>query len=327
MNNFIFKIFWGLVYMINQNKKERTKYNCIIEEIDNAQIHELQEHINKSKNLEPWLLTFVKRFCILANRQNLSKKDVSEACLNNKLQKPHLKGTRDILPAPTLSSITNPDSENIRLPNVNHLIVLSKFFDVSIDYLVGLSDMKKNDNVPINQKLGLTEKSIRILMLYNRILQLNKYSPFPECGLPTKSDNSLDIEDFPSYDSDGFFEKYYYNNQSFTKEKFVNEINSLFSDFSDIFSEQATLTLRERKEIFDNIKPEHNMHKTLELLLSHNNGNLLNLISQYLHFSDTNNIIQPPPDYASQEALLLSKIQNELVRIHDSQKNNFQAPM
>ena len=52
-----------------------------------------------------------------------------------------------------------------RIPENNVLILLSKFFDVSTDYLLGLTDIRKysEDILAFNSTEGLTEDDLRIV--------------------------------------------------------------------------------------------------------------------------------------------------------------------
>ena len=49
------------------------------------------------------------------------------------------------------------------IPHLNDLIQLAAFFDVSVDYLLGLSDCTSVDNSYINKKTGLNDEAIRAL--------------------------------------------------------------------------------------------------------------------------------------------------------------------
>ncbi len=55
---------------------------------------------------------------------------------------------------------------NERSPDINMLAKIAQHFGVTADYLVGLSDAKQPENTDIVERLGLTERSIRILSMY-----------------------------------------------------------------------------------------------------------------------------------------------------------------
>ena len=290
----------------------RKKYNCIIEEIDNMQIADLKSKIDDKDSLEPWLLTFIKRFSSLANERALSKKAISDACQESSLQSPQLKGNKDILPQPTLSSITNPDSDNVRLPNVNHLIVLSKFFGVSIDYLVGLSSTRDVNMLPILNSFGLSECSIDRLKLYKKLFDFPKFSPFPKSGIIFDNSGNMDIENLPQSDADGFYDKYYVGNKCFSKEEYKQVLLSFMEDFPEYFKLPFSSNIALNRERFYKMLPDSFFFSTIDSALSYENGLLINLLSQYLFSCSSSD------DPASSDALLLSKITSCLVRLHDS---------
>lgn len=300
---------------------QRKKYNCIIEEIDNKQKKDLEIKIEKKDSLEPWLLTFIERFSSLANEKSLSKKAISDECQKSEIQNPQLKGSKDVLPQPTLSSITNPDSDNVRLPNINHLIVLSKFFNVSIDYLVGLSDTKNVNLLPVLESLGLSENSINLLKFYHTMISFPNYSPFPESGLITDDDGCLDVEKLPQIDSDGFYDKYYIGDKSYSKKDYKHAITSIMEEYPDFFLFPLSHNIKENRKRFEALIPYTNFYSTIDILLSYENGLLLNLLSKYLFsVSEYDN-----SEYS--DAVLLSQIHTCIVRMHDSLRKKAIDPL
>lgn len=69
------------------------------------------------------------------------------------------------LPYSTYLSYENNDRE----PNSDVLIRIAKYFEVSIDYLLGLSKIRKKDNEYIVNRLRLSEKAIDVLEHFNKI--------------------------------------------------------------------------------------------------------------------------------------------------------------
>ena len=256
----------------------------------------------------------MERFSSLANGKSLSKKEISDECQKAHYPNNLLDTDKDILPQPTLSAITNPESDNIRLPNVNHLIALSIFFDVSIDYLVGLSNTKDVDFNSIMMSCGITENSINLLRLYRRWYELSKYSLFPASGYIKDKNGGIDVGHLPEPDKDGFYERYYIGNEEKPKETVIDEVKSLFEQYQAII---ANIPAAYRIEMTENKLTSHipksHFFTTIEILLSYKNGMLLNLLSEYLF--DAN-------DHENSDAILLSQISACIIRIHDSIKDN-----
>lgn len=63
-------------------------------------------------------------------------------------------------------------------PNIRILIKLSKYFNVSVDYLLGITDVKttKPTIAYISDYLGLTERSIEALHMCNNVVKQNPNS-------------------------------------------------------------------------------------------------------------------------------------------------------
>lgn len=87
---------------------------------------------------------FDDRLVILREELNLSKREAAEK-LN--------------LPYTTYSNYEN----NEREPNSEMLIKISKFYNVSTDFLLGLTPIRKKENEHMCEVLGLSEKSIEHL--------------------------------------------------------------------------------------------------------------------------------------------------------------------
>ena len=64
----------------------------------------------------------------------------------------------------------------VRKPDVDTLIKIAETFHVSTDYLLGISDTKKPENSDIAERLGLSEKAIKILENKYRIDKKNAFT-------------------------------------------------------------------------------------------------------------------------------------------------------
>lgn len=62
--------------------------------------------------------------------------------------------------------------------NVKNLIVLAEYYGVSYDYLLGKSPCKKRENIDVNNKLGLSDKSISKLETFNNTKQKPYQTPY-----------------------------------------------------------------------------------------------------------------------------------------------------
>lgn len=87
---------------------------------------------------------FDNRLIILREELNLSKREAAEK-LN--------------LPYTTYSNYENDERE----PNSEMLIKISQFYNVSVDFLLGLTPIRKKENEHMCEVLGLSEKSIEHL--------------------------------------------------------------------------------------------------------------------------------------------------------------------
>ena len=322
--------------------KPKKKYNCIVEEIDPKQISVLKAKIQEASNLEPWILTFVKRFHELANNKGYSKKDISDYCEKESVQKPQLKPKGDALPTSTLSAITNPESDNIRIPNINNLIMLAKCFNVSIDYLVGMTNCEHPQYEEFHQITGLSDSAITSLKLKKTFSDIPPYSLFPNSSLSLDNSGNLDVEALPNIDESGLSNKYYLGDKVIQQESIISKINDTMRDFPEVFDSQCIIDkstdapelIKQKVKNLNDHCPDEHFSDTLNTLITYKDGFLINLISKYLFLevSDTNissSVISPynlfiasnrHTDAISQEAILLSEIQVELTRMHDRRK-------
>lgn len=55
-------------------------------------------------------------------------------------------------------------------PTGNNLITLAEFFDVSTDYLLGITECRHVGNKEITEAIGLSEKAIEVLRFFNSIV-------------------------------------------------------------------------------------------------------------------------------------------------------------
>lgn len=74
-------------------------------------------------------------------------------------------------------------------PNVETLIKISQYFNVSIDYLVGINNGKHLDTQKLYDEIGLSENSIQFLKVWNDFKK--EYN-----GTPLESTNPLECIDF-----------------------------------------------------------------------------------------------------------------------------------
>lgn len=71
-----------------------------------------------------------------------------------------------------LHKYENTDLDDVM--NIENLMALSSYYDVSFDYLLGVSDSKKRKNININQRIGLSDRSIDILENWTEIVHESK---------------------------------------------------------------------------------------------------------------------------------------------------------
>lgn len=53
--------------------------------------------------------------------------------------------------------------------NVENMMAIADYYEVSYDYLLGYSEAKKRENIDIQKKTGLSEEAIKQLQLYKKI--------------------------------------------------------------------------------------------------------------------------------------------------------------
>ena len=65
------------------------------------------------------------------------------------------------------------DERKYTLPEIGMLIKIANYFNVSLDYLLGISNYKNVENLDISNILGLTDKAIMVLKHLNEIQTTN----------------------------------------------------------------------------------------------------------------------------------------------------------
>lgn len=90
---------------------------------------------------------------------------------------------------------------NGREPNYELLKTFSKYFDVSVDYLIGNSDAKKAENVKLINELGIKDDAIRIIQGL-RTLSVAITDPEPNV---LKNDERLLLDVFNEFVSANYF--------------------------------------------------------------------------------------------------------------------------
>ena len=63
------------------------------------------------------------------------------------------------------------NTRNSSLPDLDKIIVLARFFKVSVSYLIGETDIRNADNIFICEKLGINDKTIENLEKIKKINQ------------------------------------------------------------------------------------------------------------------------------------------------------------
>lgn len=102
--------------------------------------------MNKANETYDFLSPFPRRFSALMLAQNVTQKTIAEVC-----------GVRRQSVSEWMNGNTRPD--------ILSLIEIAKYFNVSTDYLLGLTDYKTNDKATreLCSTLGLSEEAVKIL--------------------------------------------------------------------------------------------------------------------------------------------------------------------
>ena len=111
----------------------------------------MTEQEKASEKLKGWNGIFAKRFRNLMETRKINGKNITQQDLAN-----YLKTKRQSISQYADGSI---------LPNSEKMYLIAQFFNVSIDYLMGLVDVESIDiyNKKISQTIGLNDESIKNL--------------------------------------------------------------------------------------------------------------------------------------------------------------------
>ena len=225
--------------------EKETKYNCIIQELEKAELKELERIIKQNPKLRrtPWIRYFIERFHLLARDNQFSKRAISKECSKIASSKKLLDDTTP-LPESTLAEITNPRSKNLHVPSASNLILLSQCFNVSIDYLVGKTNCLHPENEDTHNITGLLENSIDALRLKKILFDKPIFTKIFD--FPLNENNCLDVTKLP--DSKKNIQLYYSNIsyqykklgkiETKNKKAMISEINSIMDRFPKIFKSQ-----------------------------------------------------------------------------------------
>lgn len=334
-------------------------FDSPIDKLDPEQLKELHKRVQNSSKHEPWLYHFIERFHNLANNYGFNKKIISKKCDNTETLNPLMK-SYDSIPPSTLTEITNPESKNLRLPNVSNLIALSECFNVSIDYLVGKTKCKHPEYEKIQDATGLYDETIQALKLKKILLDKPTYTR-RHGTLPLIENGELAVEKLPASDSIDEIRKcfgnpiYQYKTNGLSKEKsedeIIKEINDIIEQFPDIFDienerifEYDNNSVIEQKiSNFRAHSPNEQFFDALDKLITYKDGLIINLLANYLYTQDL--IISSPficsdsdlflegsenpfrnkystSSNVPNETLFLSSIQSELVKLHEELSMN-----
>lgn len=91
------------------------------------------------------------------------------------------------------------------VPDFETVITLAKYFNVTVDYLVGNSDVRKWENAGVNSELGLTDKSIEVI----KGLKITNTKLTPDDPDFLKSDSRLLIDVFNDFIEDEYNFKHF----------------------------------------------------------------------------------------------------------------------
>ena len=161
----------------------------------------------------------------------------------------------------TIGNYRNKDT----VPNLKSCIKLAKYFDVSISYLLGETELRKADNIVIGEKLGIDDQAIQNIESIKRFNQTfnNRYNDifsdiftnvdlyknvvngidemlqykFDKINSPTIPKEKLNLEHYTELLAcQKFLERYHIYNEkklfdhdilNFGKERLLQEINEL----------------------------------------------------------------------------------------------------
>lgn len=184
--------------------------------------------------------------------------------------------------------------------------MLSKCFDVSIDYLVGKTDCIHPEYEETHETTGLSEDSIQTLKLKKKLLDKPIYTQISPSFLG--EDGCLDVTKLP--DSKEKM-RYYFNNSSFqynecgktktiSKNDIIAKINNIIDQFPQILNPEGNkildnddvLIVEEKFKQFQSHCPNKHFFDALNKLITYKDGLIINLLSDYL-FPNDMKIMEP----------------------------------
>jgi transcriptional regulator with XRE-family HTH domain len=310
--------------------KKRSKYTCELTKLGEEELIKLKDKC-QSGIIPLWFAKFVERFYLIASKSTYSKREICEKTVNVS----NLLSINYKLSQTMLSENTNIESAKFRVPNIDTLIALASVFNVSTDYLLGISDNVHPQYDEISRTTGLSDEAISSLKFKEKIRKMPTYTIYQNDSLPITPDGTIDMEKLPQVGSDGLFNQYFSKKGVTTNKEIIGLINSIIIDSPEIFTEpfqisaeESTEDMRTKIRNFNSHCPNHNYLETLNLLITYKDGYLINLLSEYLFSQDDFEITANAPLYTnpfensakshtldSNDAISFVELQTELIKL------------